>query len=81
MNKEFEKGMMIESKDDIVTIDSMVCISPFNIETGEWTMGLMIITSMKDALEDKKNKYCQKHFKCDYKDCTKEQKKECDENC
>jgi len=37
--------------------------------------------SMKDALEDKKNKYCQKHFKCDYKDCTKEQKKECDENC
>jgi hypothetical protein len=37
--------------------------------------------SMKDALEDKKNKYCQKHFKCDYKDCNKEQKKECDENC
>jgi hypothetical protein len=29
----------------------------------------------------KKDKYCQKEFGCDYKDCTKKQKEQCDKNC
>jgi hypothetical protein len=28
-----------------------------------------------------KDKYCQKHFKCDYKDCDDKQKAQCDKEC
>ena len=37
--------------------------------------------TLKEATMEEKNKYCQKHFKCDYKDCTDKQKAQCDENC
>ena len=30
---------------------------------------------------EEKNKYCQKHFKCDYKDCDDKQKAQCDKEC
>lgn len=32
------------------------------------------------SMEDK-DKYCQKHFKCDYKDCDDKQKAQCDKEC
>jgi len=35
----------------------------------------------KEATMEEKNKYCQKHFKCDYKDCTDKQKAQCDKEC
>lgn len=49
-------GIMIESKDKVVTINSTVCISPFNTKTKLWCCGLMIVTSMNDAIKSKYKK-------------------------
>ena len=38
-------------------------------------------TGMSKADMAEKNKYCQKHFGCNYSECTPTQKKQCDENC
>ncbi len=35
----------------------------------------------KSAGMDEKNKYCQKHFNCNYSECTPQQKSQCDKNC
>lgn len=38
-------------------------------------------TGMKKADMGEKNKYCQKHFGCNYSECTPKQKEQCNENC
>lgn len=65
-------GILIESHDKVVDINSVVCISPFNIKTGEWLCGLMVVTDMKTALAQNKRKitkdnnveiFMKKHYK------------------
>ena len=47
MLKDFDcDAFMLESQDKEITIDSVVCISPFNTKTSEWIAGMNMITSM-----------------------------------
>ena len=57
-NKMFEEydGYMVESKDEVVTEESIVCISPYNTQTNEWLSEMMEITSMEDLLSRDKKK-------------------------
>ena len=47
------EAVMVECKDNIVTENSLVCISPYNLKTGEWKMGLMELLSMSDVMKMK----------------------------
>jgi len=52
MLKDFDcDAFILESQDKEITIDSVVCISPFNTKTSEWVAGMNIVTTMKDALK------------------------------
>jgi len=46
-------SFIIESKDDIVTLDSCICVTPYNSTTKKWLSGLMEITTMKEFLSRK----------------------------
>lgn len=53
--KEYD-AYMVESKDEVVTEESLVCISPYNTKTNEWLGGMMELTTMKDLLSRNKKK-------------------------
>jgi hypothetical protein len=49
-----EKGfkcIMVECHDKIVTKDSLVCISPYNEEKGEWMSGLNELIPLSEVLK------------------------------
>ena len=43
-------AILVECKDGIVNENSIVCISPFDLKTNEWLLGLNEITTMKEVL-------------------------------
>ena len=40
-----------------------------------------MLKASEESSMDEKNKYCQKHFGCNYSECTPKQKAQCNENC
>lgn len=65
-------GIMIECREKRITKKSMVCVSPYDTKSKKWLCGLMIMTSMEEALKSKKKKvakdknvqdYLEKHYK------------------
>lgn len=51
------------------------------LEKDEEDHGDVVNEQSKEVTMEEKDKYCQKHFKCDYKDCDDKQKAQCDKEC
>ncbi len=41
-----------------ITMDTAVCVSPYNTQTGDWITGMNLITSMEDIIKQKVRLVC-----------------------
>ena len=75
LKKDEEDHGDVVNEEDVVGVDAPE--SKDELEKDEKDHGDVV----NEATMEEKDAYCQKHFGKDYKDCTKAQQKQCDENC
>ena len=52
--KDFDcKAFLIETEETLITKESVVCISPFCINTGKWVSGMNLIIPISVVLEER----------------------------
>jgi len=70
-------GSMLIARSDSKNTECSMCMS----EIGKNQDCSMCMSEVSKADMDEKNKYCQKHFGCNYSQCTSKQKAQCDREC
>ena len=71
-------GSMLIARSDDKNVDCAVCNSD---EIGKNVDCSVCNEEMQKADMSEKNKYCQKHFGCNYSECTPKQKAQCNREC
>ena len=46
-------AFMLETNERPITNQSMICLSPYNIETGQWLCGMNLIIPMAEVLSER----------------------------
>jgi hypothetical protein len=79
LEKDEEDHGDVVNEEDVVGVDAPE--SKDELEKDEEDHGDVVNEQSKEVTMEEKDKYCQKHFKCDYKDCDDKQKAQCDKEC